>query len=287
MRNMAKLDQDRSSALVVPRNPGNSFERPTLAAGAVLWRGQLPNPEIAIVHRPHYDDWTLPKGKVDPGESLPVTAAREILEETGIEPRLVKVIGNVHYPVGPRTKVVYYWLAGAVGGSFTPNDEVDELRWVPAKQAEQHLSYKADWDILRKARYWLSTSIHTQLLCVRAAKTAAQVELLAPLLAAYRPQRIITVPEQACADTATPLASALDLPLEHDYLSHAKDWNSLATSGIPSIVVANKETIRHAAGRFANTLRTIPAKRASVWVLNFHNGQLIGADYLESPKPAR
>lgn len=287
MRNMSKFDKDRSSALIIPRNPGDAFERTTLAAGAVLWRGKLPNPEIAIVHRPHYDDWSLPKGKVDRGESLPVTAARELVEETGIRPRLTKFLGSINYPVGDRTKLVYYWLADAISGTFTPNEEVDELRWVPAKHAAKLLSYPDDRQVVRNAKHWFDTPITTQVLCVRAAKTPEQVELLAPLLAAYQPQRIVSLPEQPCIDTAAPLANALNLTPKQDYLTHGKDWKSLATSGVPTVVVADKRTIQKAAGRFSSSLKDIPAKRASVWILSFHEGQLIGADYLESPDAVR
>ena len=101
----------------IPVDPAKEFHRTTLAAGAVIWRGSPQDPEIALIHRPHYDDWSLPKGKVDPGESLPTTAAREILEETGFSVRLGKLIGKVTYPVQGRTKVVYYWVAKYLGGT--------------------------------------------------------------------------------------------------------------------------------------------------------------------------
>ena len=115
---------------VIPADPAKEFPRAMLAAGAVLWRGDLADldsVEVAVIHRPSYDDWSLAKGKVDPGESLPTTATREILEETGFEIRLGKLLGKVTYPVGDRTKVVYYWTGEVLGGEFTPNDEVDEL----------------------------------------------------------------------------------------------------------------------------------------------------------------
>ena len=114
-KNMHETDKDTQSEVFVsgrhqeiPVDPAVEFKRTTLAAGAVLWRGDPDDPEVAIIHRPHYDDWSLPKGKVDPGESLPTTAAREILEETGYTVRLGKLIGKVAYPVQGRTKVVYY-----------------------------------------------------------------------------------------------------------------------------------------------------------------------------------
>ena len=107
---------------------------------------------FACVHRPGYADWSLAKGKVDAGESLPVTAVREVSEETGFVVRLGKLIGHVTYPLpdkmsggkGPRTKVVYYWVAEVVGGEFVPNDAVDEVRWLSADAARELLSYDTD-----------------------------------------------------------------------------------------------------------------------------------------------
>ena len=118
----------------IPNHPHDEFERTTLAAGAVLWRGDLNAPEsveVACIHRPHYDDWSLAKGKVDPDESLIQTAVREIKEETGYDVRLGKLLGKTVYPVKKTTKVVYYWTGEVTGGEFTPNNEVDEIRWLP------------------------------------------------------------------------------------------------------------------------------------------------------------
>lgn len=125
-KNMHETDKDiRSEVFIsgrhqeIPVDPAEEFKRTTLAAGAVLWRGDPHDPEVALIHRPHYDDWSLPKGKVDPGESLPATAAREIFEETGYSVRLGKLIGKVAYPVQGRTKVVYYWLARVLDGELS------------------------------------------------------------------------------------------------------------------------------------------------------------------------
>ena len=110
-----------------------------LAAGAVLWRRhRLPPraPEIAIIHRPRYDDWSLPKGKVDPGETEPVTAAREVREETGYTSHLGRRLIAVSYPVEQGVKKVRYWAARCVDGAFAPNDEVDELKWLPSRRSD-------------------------------------------------------------------------------------------------------------------------------------------------------
>ena len=101
-KKMHEDDKDLASEMLitgryqaVPRDPAAEFKRTTLAAGAVLWRGERDNAEVAVIHRPHYDDWSLAKGKVDPGESLSATAAREIWEETGYDVKLGKLIGKV------------------------------------------------------------------------------------------------------------------------------------------------------------------------------------------------
>ena len=123
-----------------------------LAAGAVLWRsdGDSAEPEVAVIHRPRYDDWSLPKGKVDPGETEPVTAVREVHEETGYRSHLGRRLAAVSYPVEQGIKKVRYWAARSVGGEFTPNSEVDELKWLPVADAMKQLGYPHDRKVLRR-----------------------------------------------------------------------------------------------------------------------------------------
>ena len=99
------------------------LSKAVLAAGAVLWRpnGDAAAPEVAIIHRPRYDDWSLPKGKVDPGETEPVTAVREVHEETGYSSILGRRLAAVSYPVEQGIKKVRYWAARRVDGDFSPN----------------------------------------------------------------------------------------------------------------------------------------------------------------------
>src|SRR5919107_5109381 len=93
------------------------------AAGGVVRRDGAGGPELALVHRPRYDDWSFPKGKLDPDETLPFAAAREVTEETGQRVRLGPVLGDVHYRVPEGDKLVRYWAAEAAGGDFVANGE--------------------------------------------------------------------------------------------------------------------------------------------------------------------
>ena len=102
------------------------------AAGAVLWRpSRRYGVRIALVHRPRYDDWSLPKGKAEPGEVPPVTAAREVEEETGFRAAIGRSLTTVSYKANGGPKTVQYFAARRIGGLFTPNKEVDRLEWLP------------------------------------------------------------------------------------------------------------------------------------------------------------
>lgn len=127
------------------------------AAGCVLWRrtaaaGDGPaGVEIALVHRPRYDDWSHPKGKLHDGESPAAAAVREVLEETGMRCVLRMPLPTARYAVRGRAKEVSYWAAEATGGVFVPNDEVDALLWLPPDQARHRLSHPPDRPLLDMA----------------------------------------------------------------------------------------------------------------------------------------
>ena len=118
------------------------------AAGGVLWREDGGERQLAVIHRPKYDDWTLPKGKLDPGESHERAAVREVVEETGHAAELGADLGEILYEHDDRPKRVRYWSMRAVSGRFVPNREVDELRWLRPDDARRLLSYDRDREIV-------------------------------------------------------------------------------------------------------------------------------------------
>lgn len=115
------------------------------AAGGVIIR----DGKVAVVHRDRYDDWSLPKGKLDAGESFEEAALREVLEETGLECELGRELEPVSYvDQKGRPKLVRYWLMEVTGGDFEANDEVDEMRWLEPAEAARLLSYPHDRELV-------------------------------------------------------------------------------------------------------------------------------------------
>ncbi|MBC3186259.1 NUDIX hydrolase [Corynebacterium sp. zg-331] len=305
----------------IPKDPAGEFPKATLAAGAVLWREEEGELQVAVVHRPHYDDWSLPKGKVDPGESLPATAAREIWEETGYQPVLDQLLGTVTYPVKGRTKVVYYWTAHVTGGGFLANEEVDELRWVTVEVAQRLLSYDVDVEVMRTAATCLRARATSRIILVRHGhahqrrnwggdddrrpldkKGRRQAEMLVPMLLVYRPDAFYSAHPERCQLTTAPLADELGLDVTVDALYGDQGWATSMTraqhrlediiaAGGTSVVVSQGRYIPEAVAWLAANgtlpLGEIRAKKASCWVLSFRQGALVAAEYLASPLPVK
>ena len=120
------------------------------AAGGVVWRRtEAGTVEVLLVHRPRYDDWTVPKGKLEPGESHADGALREVEEETGLRCTLGPELTSTSYvDRRGRPKAVRYWAMTPAAGTFVPTDEVDEIRWVGIDQARSLLSYPRDLAVL-------------------------------------------------------------------------------------------------------------------------------------------
>jgi 8-oxo-dGTP diphosphatase len=124
-------------------------EHDVLAAGGVLRRPRNGGSEVLLVHRPKYDDWSFPKGKLDDGEGFEDAALREVEEETGLQCTLGEELPSVEYEDRHgRSKLVRYWTMHPVSGQFHPNAEVDEVRWMSPEDAGRRLSYDHDREVL-------------------------------------------------------------------------------------------------------------------------------------------
>jgi 8-oxo-dGTP pyrophosphatase MutT (NUDIX family) len=122
-----------------------------IAAGGVVWRDgpRSGEPEVLLVHRPKYDDWSLPKGKRECGESDEACALREVEEESGLRCRLgPELASSAYVDRKGRPKEVRYWVMTVVDGAFTPTEEVDEVRWLSVNRARWLLSYDRDRAVL-------------------------------------------------------------------------------------------------------------------------------------------
>jgi 8-oxo-dGTP diphosphatase len=122
------------------------------AAGGVVVRRGAGETRVALCHRPRYDDWSFPKGKLDPGETWEQAALREVEEEIGLRCGLGDELPPTSYQVPRGRKVVRYWLMDPQSGAFAPNEEVDEMRWVTPAEAEGLLSYEHDRVLARALR---------------------------------------------------------------------------------------------------------------------------------------
>lgn len=210
---------------------------PIRAAGTVLYRyrDDSTRPLIALIHRPHRSDISLPKGKLEPGEVPAVAAFRETLEETGITPRLGRSLGTVSYqvPVGGKRrkkrlvpKQVHYWAAERQSGEFRANDEVDRMEWVDVEEAAAKLSYETDREVL--SRFTSVTGRLDTLLVVRHARAGAkarwdrpdplrpldsvgvrQSRALVPLLDVFGGRTVHSADRVRCVDTVRPYADKL------------------------------------------------------------------------------
>ncbi|ORV39646.1 NUDIX hydrolase [Mycolicibacter engbaekii] len=285
------------------------------AAGAVLWRMRHGAVEVAVIHRPRYDDWSLPKGKVDPGENEPVTAVREILEETGQHAHLGRRLGAVSYPVAQGTKKVRYWAARALGGDFTPNDEVDELAWLPVDAAMQELQYPHDRKILR--RFTKAPADTETVLIVRHGTAGrrsrfsgddrkrpldkmgrAQAEALTGLLLAFGATDVYAADRVRCEQTVEPLAAELGVEVraepaltEEAYSHNPKRARrrvmEIAQLGGTPVICTQGKVIPDLIGWWCARDGIKPDKsrnrKGSTWVLSLSGGRLVAADHLGSP----
>jgi 8-oxo-dGTP pyrophosphatase MutT (NUDIX family) len=296
---------------VVPLN------KAVLAAGAVLWRlnGDSATPEIAIIHRPRYDDWSLPKGKVDPGETEPVTAVREVHEETGYSSHLGRRLVAVSYPVEQGIKKVRYWAASTIDGEFNPSDEVDELKWLPVADAMKELKYPHDRKVLRR---FTKHQADTQTVLIVRHGTAgsksrykgddrkrpldkhgrAQAESLVGVLLAFGANTVYAADRARCHQTVEPLAEELGTTIHSEPLLTEEEYPEnrkaarhrvleIAASGGTPVICTQGKVIPDLIAWWCERDGVRPDKsrnrKGSAWVMSLADGRLVAADHIGSP----
>lgn len=223
------------------------------AAGAVCWRIIDGRIHVLVVHRTVYGDVTIPKGKVDPGESLPRTAVREIAEETGLDVALGVPLGVSRYPLpSGREKIVHYWAAevsekAVQRSTFKPNAEIAALEWVTIKRARTYLSYEPDVEILETFAKLVDQGVTSTfaLLLVRHGKAVGrsgwkstdaarplvergvqQAAALVGPVTAWAPKRIVSSPAVRCVTTVAPLAAATGMTVKREEGISQDAWES-------------------------------------------------------------
>jgi 8-oxo-dGTP diphosphatase len=265
------------------------------AAGALLWRPGEQGREVVLVHRPRYDDWSFAKGKCLPGEHVLITAVREVAEETEIEVILGRKLRTVRYLSDGRPKQVDYWAARpaarAAGGAdepaepapFTPNEEVDELAWLPLTAAGDRLTYQHDTEVLaefasapaatraiilvrhasaRNKKAWQNAGHPDDLTRPLTPLGHVQAKLLGQILSCFGSARVISSPAERCLATVEPYAAmtggvvepapALAPPPDDQVLEEADPATvaaarelvtGLVTAGEPVVICAHRENL--------------------------------------------
>lgn len=298
-------------------NTRRSGSRIVYAAGAVLWRpvgdatagAEL---EFALIHRPRYDDWSLPKGKVDPGETAPVAAVREVLEETGQHAVLGRRLDKVSYPIDQGVKQVYYWAARSGGGEFAPGKEVDELVWLPIDDALGKLTYSHDRKLLRQ--FAKKPADTRTVLVVRHATAGrksrfsgddtkrpldkrgrAQAEALVPQLLSFGATEVYAADRVRCHQTVEPLAEELGVPVHNEpalteeaYAKSPKRARNrmlqIAEHDGTPVICSQGKVIPDLIEWWCDRDGVRPDRsrnhKGSTWVLSLVGGRLVAADHI-------
>lgn len=281
------------------------------AAGGVLWRRAGGEVRVAVVHRPRYDDWSLPKGKLNRDEPRVLAAVREVREETGYDAVVGRTLGESHYRVlddgRDVPKTVRWWAMRPTGGEFVPGPEVDELLWLDVAAAALRVSAGRDNGPLTAfAEHPPETAT---VLLVRHGSAGhhkdwdgpddqrsldergrAQSRAVAAVLPAYGPGRVLSAPALRCRQTVQPLADRLGTKVEADpdlaeqsYQALPGRLAGLATDGAATVACSQGGAIPHALHVLATSsglaVDTMRAGKGSLWALSFVGGRLVDADY--------
>ncbi|HET9518965.1 MAG TPA: NUDIX domain-containing protein [Actinoplanes sp.] len=285
------------------------------AAGGVLWRPAPTGPQVCVVHRARYDDWSLPKGKLHADEHPLAAAVREIREETGVPARPQLRLPSVSYVLpGGVPKSVQYWLLQAGDGPVARHDdEVDEVAWLSPAAAAGRVSYPGDRRLLdHVARLPPVTAVLPLVRHGRAGKRGAfagddsarpldargvaQATALAPLLALFEPQQVYSATPRRCVQTVQPVADRLDLPI---FLDPVFDEPRLGADALACAARAaarlrelrdDARTVVCSQGKLippllallsdADDLDRFATPKGTGWLLSFAGDRLIGLERL-------
>ena len=262
---------------------------------------------MALVHRPRYDDWTLPKGKLHAGESELDAAVREVGEEVGAAVAVRRRLGQIRYDAEGEPKSVAYWSMRYVGGAFAPNAEVDEVRWCSPEQARRLLTYPLDRSIVEE--FSSVPTVDSVVILVRHARAGKRsqwhdedalrplepaglhaAQALVPLLRHFGPTRVIAAEPVRCVQTLAPLAHALNLPVEvvpafgDDHYVRAPIATetalfSLAKPDAVTVVCSQGTTIPALLSTLAPQVHSTETRKGEFWVLSFVDGDVAAADH--------
>ncbi|MCW3819978.1 NUDIX hydrolase [Micromonospora sp. DR5-3] len=283
------------------------------AAGGVVWRPAAAGVEVCLVHRPRYDDWSLPKGKLDPGEHPLRAAVREVAEETDVRAVPQVRLPTIRYRSEGRPKAVDYWsMRAAAEGGFQPDTEVDQVSWFPVDEAVRRVSYPHDGEVV--AAFAALPPVTATVLLVRHghagkrgawsgpdagrpldAQGWAQAQALAELVAVVRPVRLLSASARRCVQTLDPAAARLDLPIEvagdldepkpgqqpdECALAAAARLTELAEAGDPVAVCSQGKVIPGMLERLAGRAGDFTTPKGGGWLLAFAGSRLLAADRL-------
>lgn len=279
------------------------------AAGGVVWQLRRGKVEVAVIHRPSYDDWSLPKGKLDAGETELLAAVREVGEELGSHVAVSRRIGEVRYDVAGGRKHVAYWAMRHLGGDFVPTAEVDAVHWLRPKAARDELSYDFDRRIL--ADFIAVPIPDSMILLVRHAKAGkrnewrgsdrdrplepageAQAARLCALLSLFRPDRVISADLARCVETVRPLADGLGQPVQVDPVFGDDSYHrspgttedavlALGKPGKVSVVCSQGDAIPGLVDRLGRGVRDSETRKGTFWALAVVDGTVVSTDYYD------